>query len=84
MSKNPKITDKKFNTKITKSYSKYKIPSTKKTFNEICYPTKYKLQLPQIFVSNFLNPKTNYDGLLVFHQIGAGKTCAAINIGENF
>ena len=39
---------------------------------------------PQQFVSEFMTPSTPYKGLLLFHQIGAGKTCAAISIAENF
>ena len=31
-----------------------------------------------------MNTDTPYKGLLLFHQIGAGKTCAAISIAENF
>ena len=84
MSKYPTIADKKFNTKIYNKYKEYRIPSTKKNFDTICFPKKYKLQIPQEFVSNFINPKTKYNGLLIFHQIGAGKTCAALNIAENF
>ena len=34
--------------------------------------------------NEFINPKTPYKGLLIYHQIGAGKTCAAISIAENW
>ena len=51
---------------------------------EICFPKKYTLQLPQKFVAEFINPKTPYKGLLLFHKIGAGKTCGAINIAEKW
>ena len=84
MSKYPDINNKDFGKKITKTFNEYKIPSSIKTFDQICYPKKYKLQLPQKFVSNFINPKTKYNGLLIYHQIGAGKTCAALKIAENF
>ena len=84
MSKYPKIKDKNFNKKIYKVFKDYRISKTEKTFDQICFPNKYKLQLPQQFVSNFINPKTKYNGLLIYHQIGAGKTCAALNIAENF
>ena len=84
MSKYPKINDKDFYKKINILFSKFKIKNKRLTLNDICYPPKYKLQLPQQFVSNFMNPKTPYKSLLLFHQIGAGKTCAAISIAEQF
>ena len=84
MSYYPNYKDKKFNTKIYNKLIDYRIPKKKKDFESICFPKKYKLQIPQEFVAKFINPKTKYHGLLIFHQIGAGKTCAAINIAENF
>ncbi len=80
----PKIDNDDFYKKINKIYSKYKIPQKKKTFKEFCNPVKYELQLPQKFVSAFVNPSTPYKGVLVYHRIGAGKTCAAIRVGEVF
>ena len=84
MGKYPNIKDDDFYKKINKIYSKYKIPQKKKTFKEICMPDKYQLQMPQQFVSQFLNPDTPYKGVLVYHRIGAGKTCTAVRIGEVF
>jgi superfamily II DNA or RNA helicase len=82
--KYPNINDPLFYKKIKKKYNKFKIPKNKKTMKEICFPKKYTLQLPQRFVADFINPKTPYKGLLLFHKIGAGKTCAAINIAEKW
>jgi hypothetical protein len=80
----PQIESKDFYKKINKLYSNYRISKNKKSFNEFCNPEKYELQLPQKFVSAFINPKTPYKGVLVYHRIGAGKTCAAIRVGEVF
>lgn len=80
----PSIKDNNFNKKITDKYKKYKIQDKKKTFREICFPAKYELQLPQMFVSQFINPDSPYKGLLVYHQIGSGKTCTAVRIGEEW
>ncbi len=82
--KYPSINNKDFYKDINKKFSKYKIPKTKKSFTEICMPKKYELQLPQQFLAEFLNPKTPYKGVLVYHRIGAGKTCTAVRIGEGF
>lgn len=78
----PKIDDDDFSNKINKKYKKYTIPKVKKSFREICYPEKFKLQLPQQFLSQYIHPQTPYKGVLVFHQIGSGKTCTAIRITE--
>ena len=77
----PTIGEDKFQDKIEDKFKLYKIPGKKPSFNELCFPQEFTHQLPQLFVSKFINPKTNYKGLLVFHKIGAGKTCAAIMIG---
>ena len=68
---------------IFKKYKKYKL-GKKQTFKQICFPTKFTYQLPQLFVSQFINPNTTNKGLLVYHKIGAGKTCAAVQIAEQW
>lgn len=84
MPKYPDIKDDKFYKEINNIYKEYKIPQKKKEFEEICFPKSYELQLPQKFVSEFISPKTPYKGVLVYHRIGAGKTCTAIRVGEVF
>jgi superfamily II DNA or RNA helicase len=80
----PDIEDENFNEKITKKYSKYYIPDDKKSMRQICYPEKITLQMPQRFLADFIHPETPYKGILVYHRIGAGKSCTAINIAEHF
>ena len=82
--KYPSIKDDDFYNKINKIYKKYTIPKHKKTLKQICFPEKYELQLPQQFVSQYINPDTPYKGVLVYHRIGAGKTCTAIRICEEW
>lgn len=84
MSKYPKITDTDFYNKINNEFNQYKIPNSKKTLKQICFPEKYEFQIPQMFLSKFINPETPYTGILIYHRIGAGKTCTAINICENY
>jgi hypothetical protein len=38
----------------------------------------------QRFVKDFLNPNSPYRGLLLYHQVGSGKTCSSIYAAENF
>ena len=37
-----------------------------------------------MFVAEFINPVTPYTGLLIYHKIGAGKTCAGVKICEEW
>lgn len=46
--------------------------------------TKYALLPHQQFLANYINPKTPYKGMLIYHETGTGKTCTAISIAENF
>jgi len=82
--KYPSIDDNNFQDIIYQKFKKYEIASKKPTFKELCFPEKFKYQLPQLFVSKFINPQTPYKSLLVYHRIGAGKTCAAIKIAEEW
>jgi superfamily II DNA or RNA helicase len=80
----PKLTDPKFNTKILKHFRKFEIGHVPKTLKAICFPKTYQLQAPQKFVEAYMSPQTQYKNLLVFHRIGAGKTCTAIRVGEKW
>jgi superfamily II DNA or RNA helicase len=82
--KYPDIKDNNFYKKINNIFEEYKIPSKKRTFEEICFPKEYKLQMPQQFVSHFINPKTPYKSGLIIHNIGSGKTCTAVRVGEEW
>jgi superfamily II DNA or RNA helicase len=79
----PNIDNENFQKLIANKYKQYKITKNP-SFRELCFPKEYQLQKPQVFVSQFINKKTHYKGLLVFHKIGAGKTCAAIRIAEEW
>ena len=68
-------------------YNKYKIPFSSKfeSMDLICNKKiKYELLPQQKFLPEYLFNNQNINGLLVFHQIGSGKTCTAINICEKF
>lgn len=71
-------TEKDYHRKIQKRYKKYEYPPDKPSFKKLCFPEKFTYQLPQLFVSKFMSPNTKNKGLVVFHKIGAGKTCLAV------
>lgn len=80
----PKNTDKDYYKKINDKYKQYKTPLEGKSFEEICFPNKYELQIQQKFFENFFKPNNPISGLLIFHKIGSGKTCTGIKIAENW
>lgn len=84
MVKYPDISDKNFQSKIREIFREYKIKNKKQSLKDFCYPKKFTFQLPQLFVAEYLNPKTPYKGILIYHKIGAGKTCAGIQIAEKW
>lgn len=49
-----------------------------------CESTTSKLNLSEVqsFVAAFMGPLTPYKSMLLFHGVGVGKTCAAIQIAE--
>lgn len=80
------------NVNITKHFIKYKIPDSlnNQKMEDYCMPKKFTLQQQQQFLSELLSsslsPFNNSDtrGILIYHQIGSGKTCTAITIAEQF
>lgn len=80
----PSIISDNFYNKINEKYKKFKISNKKKTIEQICFPKKFELQTPQKFMGEYINPKTPYKGILVFHQIGSGKTCTAVSVAEKW
>lgn len=44
----------------------------------------FELTPVQRIVSRFMHPLTPYNGVLLFHGVGVGKTCSAVTIAEQF
>ena len=51
--------------------------------NHLVNRMKLQLSEHQLFVKNFISFYTPYNGLLLYHGLGTGKTCSAIGISEN-
>jgi hypothetical protein len=86
---NPRLDDLQFQKKITlkKEYRGYKYDAKIGDINErtinICKREKFfELSPHQEFVKRFISFDTPYNGLLLFHGLGSGKTCSAIGITE--
>ena len=81
----PEITDPNFNENI---YLKKEFRDTeikdKQAWNKIIKKKDFTLEPHQIFLKNYISPDTPYNGILIFHGTGVGKTCTAISIAEGF
>ncbi|KAL4496034.1 hypothetical protein ABPG72_015456 [Tetrahymena utriculariae] len=68
-------------------YYPYNIPNNKNQqlnfIKEICNNNN-KLQQHQRFFPKIINPQSPYKCLLIFHNVGTGKTMSAISIAETF
>jgi len=78
----PEITDIDFNKNIylKKEFRDIKITEKKKEYTK----KDFTLDMHQIFLKNYISPETPYNGILIYHGTGVGKTCSAISIAEGF
>lgn len=53
-------------------------------WHDKCSSNRFLLTPNQQALKNFVSPSTPYNGLLLFHGVGTGKTCAAVTISEQF
>lgn len=83
----PHLLDPEFNLKIANKREfnqfihdiDYSVPVKER--ENICND-QFELSPNQIFVKHFLSSHTPYNGLLLYHGLGTGKTCSAISICE--
>lgn len=82
----PELDDSKFNEKIfvKKEFNKHQIPKVDKTTEEVCNTKSFKIAPQQEFLRSYISVNTPYNGVLVYHETGVGKTCSAIQISEGF
>ena len=78
MNQYPWYTDVLFNEKILKRRE------IKRNALDFEHQPKRCLENYQYLVSNFINPLTPYNSLLLYFSVGTGKTTSAIAIAENF
>jgi hypothetical protein len=82
----PEITDADFNEKIylKKEFRDTEVKEKKDYKNDLSKKREFLLDPHQIFLKNYISPDTPYNGVLVFHGTGVGKTCTALSIAEGF
>ena len=66
--------------KTYKDFKQFVQPKDTRTMDQICITTDFKLQAQQLFLKEYVKGK--WDRLLLYHQIGSGKTCTSIVMAE--
>lgn len=69
---------------ITNKFKKYKLKPSNSKMEEICKPANFTLQPQQLFLRDYFTSNMSGKGILIYHKIGAGKTCTAITMAEEF
>jgi len=65
---------------LRKEFGLHYIPDN----NNTCTKDIFKLSPHQLFLKNVFSNNTPYNGILIFHGVGVGKTCSGVSIAENF
>ena len=75
---------KEFNDVKIEKKTREEIDNLEEESTKLCDPTiDFELEPHQMFVRNFLSFQTPYNGLLLFHGLGTGKTCSSIQVCED-
>ena len=84
----PDLNDKEFNVKLSskKEFNQHKYEgiinkNIEEEANKACQ-SEFEILPHQQFVKNFMSLDTPYNSLLLYHELGTGKTCSAIGITE--
>ena len=84
----PDLNDEQFNVKISskKEFNQHKYDgiinkNIEEEANKACQ-SEFEILPHQQFVKNFMSLDTPYNSLLLYHELGTGKTCSAIGITE--
>jgi superfamily II DNA or RNA helicase len=82
----PEIIDDDFNEKIylKKEFRDTEVKDKVDWLKEPKNKNEFILSPHQIFLKNFISPDTPYNGVLIFHGTGVGKTCTSLSIAEGF
>jgi hypothetical protein len=84
----PSLDDKEFNVQIASrkeffdtQYEGLQDGDIEEIADKLCN-AEFELSPHQMFVRNFMSFQTPYNGLLLYHGLGSGKTCSAISVAE--
>ena len=83
----PNLNDPQFNIKIAEKQEFFDtrydgaVKNVEEYAEKMCN-AQFELAPHQAFVRNFMSFQTPYNGLLLYHGLGSGKTCSAISVAE--
>jgi len=84
----PEIDDEAFLQKLLRKREFRETRQTKITDetlkDNVCDVDEFEYTSAQKFVSQFMSPNTPYNGMLLYHGVGVGKTCSAVLTAEAF
>ena len=84
----PEISDETFLKKLLKKREFRETRQAKITDESleqnVCDVEEFEYTSTQKFVSQFMSPNTPYNGMLLYHGVGVGKTCTAVLAAESF
>ncbi len=71
---------------IFKKFQKYVQHKDNRPMNEICKSgeAEFALQAQQLFLKEYMQEYPDWKSLLLYHEIGSGKTCTAITMAEEY
>lgn len=71
---------------IYKKFIKFVQQKDERPMDEICAsgPTGFALQAQQLFLQEYMNVYPNWKKMLLYHEIGSGKTCTSITMAEEY
>ena len=52
--------------------------------DDVCIVKEFEYTPVQRFIAQMMSPKTPYNGMLLYHGVGVGKTCTAVLTAETF
>ncbi len=74
-------------TGIYQEFEQHKRAYDARSMDEICdssEDSEFQLQAQQTFLRDYVTKHPDWDRLMLYHQIGSGKTCTAITIAEQY
>lgn len=69
------------------AFERYEQDVDERDMDDICAggkEAKFELQIQQQFLKAYISKRRDWRSLLLYHQIGSGKTCTAITIAEQY
>lgn len=79
------MSDPKSRIKTYYKFKHYALQKDNRTMEELCSDTdEFKLQTQQKFLRDWSDLNPSWKNLLMYHEIGSGKTCTSITLAEHY